>query len=69
MLQEQDEAKYNVVMHKANSTTFNFACRAKQDTYNVGDKLAACIVMLMPLSTGTSSRTVWNFTDLAPGLS
>jgi replication factor A1 len=33
--QERDEAEYNVLMHKANCTAFNFACRAKQDTYNV----------------------------------
>jgi hypothetical protein len=36
--QEQNESKFNVILHKANTTTYNFACRAKQDTYNVSDK-------------------------------
>lgn len=35
-MQDRDQAEYNVIMHKANSNTYNFSCRAKQDTYNVG---------------------------------
>lgn len=34
-LKEQDESAYNAVIAKANCNTFNFGCRAKQDTYNV----------------------------------
>jgi hypothetical protein len=33
--QERDDAKYNVILHKANCTAYNFSCRAKLDDYNV----------------------------------
>ncbi len=33
--QERDDVKYNQVMDQTIGTTYNFACRARQDTYNV----------------------------------
>ncbi|KAG6899413.1 hypothetical protein C0993_010450 [Termitomyces sp. T159_Od127] len=35
-IKENDEAKFNVILHHANCKTFNFSCRARQDEYNVG---------------------------------
>ncbi|KAG6833645.1 hypothetical protein H0H87_002841 [Tephrocybe sp. NHM501043] len=34
-IKDSNDAKFNVILHKANCTTFNFSCRAKQDEYNV----------------------------------
>ncbi|KAG5645082.1 hypothetical protein DXG03_007173 [Asterophora parasitica] len=34
-IRDNNESKFNVILHKANCTTYNFACRAKQDEYNV----------------------------------
>ncbi|KAG6862066.1 hypothetical protein C0995_007196 [Termitomyces sp. Mi166 len=33
-IKENDDAKFNVILHRANCTTFNFSCRARQDEYN-----------------------------------
>ena len=33
--QENDVAKFNAILHRANCQTYNFVCRAKQDNYNV----------------------------------
>ncbi|KAG6814572.1 hypothetical protein H0H92_000100 [Tricholoma furcatifolium] len=33
-IRENNEARFNGILHKANCGTFNFACRAKQDEYN-----------------------------------
>jgi len=41
---DRDTAEYNTIMHRANCNTFNFSCRAKQDTYNV------CISFVRPFS-------------------
>jgi hypothetical protein len=35
MHQQNDEASFGAAMHKANYGTYDFVCRAKQDTYNV----------------------------------
>ncbi|KAK0229030.1 hypothetical protein IW262DRAFT_1354294 [Armillaria fumosa] len=29
-----DDAQFNAIMHQANGATYNFSCRAKQDSYN-----------------------------------
>ncbi|SJL00911.1 related to Replication factor A protein 1 [Armillaria ostoyae] len=29
-----DDAQFNAIMHRANGATYNFSCRAKQDSYN-----------------------------------
>ena len=34
-LQERDDTQYNQVVERAVGNTYNFACRAKQDSYNV----------------------------------
>lgn len=33
--QERDDAIYTAILQKATCNTYNFACRAKQDTFNV----------------------------------
>ncbi|KAK0211172.1 hypothetical protein DFS33DRAFT_355950 [Desarmillaria ectypa] len=30
----EDDSQFNSIMHRANGTTYNFSCRAKQDSYN-----------------------------------
>jgi replication factor A1 len=48
-VKERDEAQYHVLMHKANCATFNFVCRAKQDTYNDQTRVRYGITRIMPL--------------------
>jgi len=48
-IKERDESEYNVIMGKACSNTFNFACRAKQDTYNDQTRVRYGISRIMPL--------------------
>ncbi|KAJ2934896.1 hypothetical protein H1R20_g2147, partial [Candolleomyces eurysporus] len=38
-IKERDEAQFNVVLHKAICNTYNFSCRAKQDTYNENTRI------------------------------
>lgn len=33
-IKDNEDSKFNIILHKANCTTYNFACRAKQDEYN-----------------------------------
>ncbi|TDL24921.1 replication factor-A protein 1 [Rickenella mellea] len=49
-LRERDDAAYNAVMHKATCNTFNFSCRAKQDTYNEQTRVRYGITRIMPLN-------------------
>ncbi|EGN95654.1 hypothetical protein SERLA73DRAFT_186799 [Serpula lacrymans var. lacrymans S7.3] len=48
-IKERDEAEYNTVMAKASGATFNFTCRAKQDTYNDQTRVRYGIVKLNPV--------------------
>jgi len=52
-LQERDDSKYNVILHKATCTTYNFSCRAKLDEYNVRPNYHLC-----SLSSDKLGRTV-----------
>lgn len=36
-LKENDESAYNAILAKSLCKTYNFSCRAKQDTYNVSE--------------------------------
>jgi len=36
LAKEQSDSDYNALMAQSGGRTFNFSCRAKQDTYNVG---------------------------------
>lgn len=59
-LQENDDAKYNVILHKATCTTYNFSCRAKLDEYNVRlthHPYSLCSHLLCTL--GTIAYTLW----------
>ncbi|GLB34780.1 putative as part of the replication protein A (RPA RP-A), a single-stranded DNA-binding heterotrimeric complex, may play an essential role in DNA replication, recombination and repair [Lyophyllum shimeji] len=49
-IKETNDAKYNVIMHKANCTTYNFACRAKQDEYNGTTRTRYGISSISPLN-------------------
>ncbi|TFK42451.1 replication factor-a protein [Crucibulum laeve] len=48
-IKERDESKYNVILHKANCNTYNFSCRAKQDTYNEQTRVRYGISRIYPL--------------------
>lgn len=64
-LQERDDAKYNVIMHKANCTTYNFSCRAKLDDYNVRFSHHFCSLFLTHRNVGANSYTLRYFEDLS----
>lgn len=42
--QERDDVKYNQVMDRTIGTAYNFACRARQDTYNVRQIIFSLLV-------------------------
>ncbi|KDR81745.1 hypothetical protein GALMADRAFT_239929 [Galerina marginata CBS 339.88] len=44
-IKERDPAEYDAIMHRASCNTFNFSCRAKQDTYT---KSHANIIFIFP---------------------
>ncbi|KAF9013959.1 hypothetical protein BDQ17DRAFT_1341811 [Cyathus striatus] len=48
-IKEQDESKFNVIMHKSTCNTYNFSCRAKQDTYNEMTRIRYGISRIYPL--------------------
>lgn len=64
--QERDEAKFNVIVHKANSKTFNFACRAKQDTYNVDDNTIASASILLISRLQEQTRVRYGISRIMP---
>ncbi|KAF8965199.1 hypothetical protein BDZ97DRAFT_1904099 [Flammula alnicola] len=49
-IRDRDISEYNVIMHKANSNTYNFSCRAKQDTYNETTRIRYGISRIIPLN-------------------
>ncbi|KAG5636412.1 hypothetical protein H0H81_008152 [Sphagnurus paluster] len=49
-IRDNNEAKFNVILHKANCTTYNFACRAKQDEYNGTMRTRYGISSISPLN-------------------
>jgi len=49
-IKDRDPSAYNTIMHKANSNTFNFSCRAKQDTYNETTRIRYGISRIQPLN-------------------
>jgi len=51
-IKERDESEYNVIMHRASCKTFNFACRAKQDTYNDQVRVRYGITRILPPNYG-----------------
>ncbi|KAF9500581.1 replication factor-a protein [Pleurotus eryngii] len=46
---DRNEAEFNSVMQKATCQTYNFACRAKQDTYNDQTRVRYGITKISPL--------------------
>jgi replication factor A1 len=53
-------------MHKANSTTFNFACRAKQDTYNVGSNSVALTLLSLIIRVQEQIRVRYGISRIMP---
>jgi len=49
-IRDRSASEYNVIMHKANCNTFNFSCRAKQDTYNETTRIRYGISRIQPLN-------------------
>ncbi|KLO19144.1 replication factor-a protein [Schizopora paradoxa] len=47
---ENDESKYNAAIHKALAASYNFTCRAKQDTYNDQTRVRYGIQKIIPLN-------------------
>ncbi|KAG1756344.1 uncharacterized protein EDB91DRAFT_1260389 [Suillus paluster] len=48
-IKERNEAEYNTLMAQASGITFNFSCRAKQDTYNEQTRVRYGISKITPL--------------------
>ncbi|KAJ3485025.1 hypothetical protein NLJ89_g11935 [Agrocybe chaxingu] len=48
-IRDRDIAEYNAIMHKANCNTFNFSCRAKQDTYQDTTRIRYGISRMLPI--------------------
>ncbi|EIN07090.1 replication factor-a protein [Punctularia strigosozonata HHB-11173 SS5] len=48
-IKERDEAKFNGILHKAGCQTFNFSCRAKQDTFGDSTRVRYGISRITPL--------------------
>ncbi|KAL0946802.1 hypothetical protein HGRIS_012973 [Hohenbuehelia grisea] len=48
-IRERDESAYTALMQKATCQTYNFACRAKQDTYNDQTRVRYGITRILPL--------------------
>ncbi|KAG6851296.1 hypothetical protein H0H93_011732 [Arthromyces matolae] len=48
-IRDTNDAKFNAILHKANCTTFNFSCRAKQDEYNGNTRTRYGISSIKPL--------------------
>ncbi|KAF9566321.1 replication factor-a protein [Agrocybe pediades] len=49
-IRDRDPSQYNAILHKANCNTFNFSCRAKQDTYNDNTRVRYGISRIQPLN-------------------
>lgn len=65
-VQDNDEAKFNVILHKANCTAYNFACRAKQDEYNVWFHMPDCWSLLTYLLLQGNTRTRYGISSISP---
>ncbi|KAF8623485.1 hypothetical protein AX15_006268 [Amanita polypyramis BW_CC] len=55
-IKENDEAKYNAILHRANCQTYNFVCRAKQDNYNDQIRIRYGISRILPLDYKEESK-------------
>ncbi|KAI5119936.1 hypothetical protein M0805_002125 [Coniferiporia weirii] len=55
-LRERDDNAYNAVLAKANCNTYNFNCRAKQDTYNETTRVRYGITRIEVLDYKTEAK-------------
>ncbi|PIL24266.1 replication protein A [Ganoderma sinense ZZ0214-1] len=58
--QERDDVRYNQVMERTIGTTYNFACRARQDTYNDQTRVRYGISRIMPLNYREEAKYLAN---------
>ncbi|TFY76589.1 hypothetical protein EWM64_g7426 [Hericium alpestre] len=56
-IKERDESQFNTIMQKAQGSTFNFACRAKQDTFNDQTRVRYGITRIQPLNFVEEARS------------
>ncbi|KAF8798141.1 replication factor-a protein [Phlegmacium glaucopus] len=49
-IKDRSLTEYNAIMHQANCNTYNFSCRAKQDTYNETTRIRYGISRIQPLN-------------------
>ncbi|TEB36451.1 replication factor-a protein [Coprinellus micaceus] len=49
-IKDRDEEQFNLVIHKAMCSTYNFSCRAKQDTFNEQTRIRYGISRIYPLN-------------------
>ncbi|KDQ61103.1 hypothetical protein JAAARDRAFT_124049 [Jaapia argillacea MUCL 33604] len=49
-IKERDEAAFNVIMHKAICQTYNFSCRARQETFNDTTRVRYGINRILPMN-------------------
>ncbi|KAG8827827.1 Replication factor A protein 1 [Serendipita sp. 399] len=69
-IRERDEQEFSKVVHKAMSKTFNFSCRAKQDTYQDSTRVRYGINRAYPLDYAAETRNLHKmlsqYSDLIP---
>ncbi|KAH8099587.1 replication factor-a protein [Cristinia sonorae] len=55
-IKDSDDARYNKLVEEVNGQQFNFACRAKQDTYNETTRTRYGVQKILPLDYAEESR-------------
>lgn len=56
--QDENEQEFHKVLHKVNSKSFNFSCRAKQETFNEQTRVKFGITKLYQLDYATECRNL-----------
>ncbi|RDX56449.1 replication factor-a protein [Lentinus brumalis] len=59
-IRERDDSQFNQVVERAIGTTYNFACRAKQDSYNEATRVRYAINRIMPLNYREETKYLAN---------
>lgn len=69
-IKDNDEAEFQKVIHKAQSKTYNFECRAKNDTYNDQTRVRYGVIKAYPLDFTAETRNLHkllsSYTQLIP---
>ncbi|KAI0723933.1 replication factor-a protein [Cerioporus squamosus] len=59
-IRERDDTQFNQVVERAIGTTYNFACRAKQDSYNETTRVRYAINRIIPLNYREEAKYLAN---------